>query len=180
MFSFSKNAKWFSKVTLLICILLCEGLSCAASSSALETVGHSCFCQPEVQNGICQAGEGAPLADTWAGAGGGGPPTPRWIAEVTRVPTTRNGNPNTLTHRIMVLESPRKIQRSQAWMECFYSQRKQQTKISSNSVCWFPVAGGPLSSQYRAIGLHASGPLVPQPVCVSRSVVSDSLRPHEL
>ena len=112
--------------------------------------------------------------------GGGGPPTPWWIAEVTRVPTTRNGNPNTLTHRIVVLESPRKIQRSQAWMECFYSQRKQQTKISSNSVCWFPVAGGPLSSQYRAIGLHASGPLVPQPVCVSRSVVSDSLRPHEL
>ena len=155
-----------------------ESLSCAASSSALETVRHSCFCQPKVQNGVCQAEDCAPLANTWAR--GGGTPAPQWIAEVMTVPTTRNRDPNTFAHCILVLESPRKIQHSQAWMECFHAQRKHQTKISSNSVCWFPMAGGPLGSQYRAIGLHASGPLVPQPVCVSHSVVSDSLRPHKL
>lgn len=110
--SFPKNAKLFSKVTLLICILMYESLSCAASSSALEIVRHSCFCQPKVQNGVCQAEDCAPLANAWAG--GGGTPAPQWIAEVMTVPTTRNRDPNTFAHCILVLESPRKIQRSQA------------------------------------------------------------------
>ena len=63
-------------------------------------------------------------------------------------------------------------------MECFHAQRKQQTKISSNSVCWFPMAGGPLAASTGQLA-YMPAALLCHSLCVLVAQ-SDSLRSHEL
>lgn len=131
-----------------------ESLSCTISS-ALEIVRHFHFCHPQVKNGICQAEHCAPVTSTWGG--GGGTPTTWRIAEVMTMPATRNRNPNTFAHCILVLGSPRKTQVKHC-MECFYSQREKRVKSALIMCVCSPWLESPPSSQCRAIGLHASWP----------------------